>query len=555
MPATWQFSSAPLGPSASRVLAFNGEDSLLRGYVFDILLLASGIAAKDAPQLLQDLVGAPLATLTGTRASGEIFARHGMVASASYLFSIGNDSVFRVELRPRSHRLRLSAHSRIFLHMPLPQILTKVLKEERFTSGGDFENSLRASYANRPYTCQYNESSADFLRRHLERVGGYTFIRQTDDGDVLVLADGAVAPEKLPVRDVLDWSEEHADETVFSLSRTLSASPAKVTLRDYSTEQPGMTAKTADGAGSLLGGGEINLYAGCNIYGEVDAANKDFIVEEANTAAANLAAIRVRALTAGANRAEGESSVPWLQAGYAVTLGEESFQLVSVRQTCNLAGDDLEERMVRRARQAGFVPGTVQGYRNAFVCHPLALGPYAPEWTTPRPCISGLVHAQVDASGEGKYAELDEHGRYKVMFFFPEKVIHTDADDPSEGNRSIPLRMAQPHAGESSGIHFPLLKGVEALVAFTDGDPDRPVILSAMPNPAHPSVVAAKNERENMIQTPGGHKINLTDTEGKENMTMETPGGHKIVMNDEGGKREIRLQSPCGGHYLRIREK
>jgi type VI secretion system secreted protein VgrG len=525
MPVTWQFSSAPLGPSACRVLAFNGEDGLLRGYAFDLLLSAPGVAAKDAPELLEALVRAPLVTLTGARGSGEIFSRHGMVASASYLFSEGGAPVFRVALRPRFHRLWLSVHSRIFLNMPLPRILTKVLKEEGFIPGQDFDNALRAAYANRPYTCQYNESSANFLLRHLERMGAYTYIRQAGGADALVLADGDATPEKLPVRDDLTWSEERADETVFSLVRTVTAVPVKVTLRDYSTEQPGMTARSADDAEKLHGGGEINLYAGCNIYGEVDAANKDFIVEEANKAADNLAALRVRALKARACRTEGESSVPWLQAGYAVTLDGESFQLVSVRHACVLAGDEMEERIVRRARQAGFVPGTAQGYRNAFVCHPLAAGPYAPECETPRPSVPGLVHARVDASGDGKYAELDKHGRYKVMFFFPEKVIHTDADDPSEGNRSIPLRMAQAHAGQSSGIHFPLLKGVEALVAFTDGDPDRPVILSAMPNPEHPSVIADENQQSNMIRTPGGNVITMVDTEGKREIRIESPGG------------------------------
>jgi type VI secretion system secreted protein VgrG len=555
MPATWQFSSAPLGPDACRVLAFNGEDRVLAGYAFDILLLATHVPARDAPKLQQDLLRAPLITLTGRRVSGETFARHGTAGEIAWLFSDGGGSVFRISLRPRSFRLGLCAHSRIFLHMPLPQILTKVLKDEGFTAGNDFENALRAGYKMRPYTCQYNESSANFLLRHLERVGAYAYVRQTEGGDVLVLADAAAPVEKLPPRDDLTWSEDHAEETVFSLARILAASPTRVTLRDYSTEQPGMTVKSVADTEHLQGGGEVNVYAGCNLYGEVDAVGKDFVVEDADAAAGNLAAIRARALVAKANRAEGESSVPWLQAGYALTLGGESFQILSVRHVCALAGDDAEERMVRRARQAGFIAGTAQGYRNSFVCHPLALGSYAPECETPRPAMPGLVHARVDAEGDGKYAELDQHGRYKVMFFFPEKVIHSDGDDAAEGNRSIPLRMAQAHAGESSGIHFPLLKGVETLVAFTDGDPDRPLILSALPNPEHPSVVVDENQQTNMIRTPGGNKISLTDTEGQKNLSLETPGGNQIIMRDENGKREIRLQSPFGGSYLRIHEK
>lgn len=556
MPVSWEFSSAPLSAAKNRVLAFNGEESVQRGYVFDLLLLASQVNADAAPDMSKKLLRSPRITLTGRRGSGETFSRHGMAASVSYLFSEGDESVFRVILRPRSYRLWLTAHSRIFLSLQLPDILTKVLMEEGLNPGEDFENALRAGYyASRPYTCQYNESSAAFLLRHLERFGAYTFIRQHENGDRLILADEQTPVEKLPVRDNLAWSESHADESVFSLTRTLTATPTKVILRDYSTEQPGTSEGSDSKPGDLHGGGVINLYAGCNMYGEVAAEEGTAIKEKAASTATLLARIRLRAIAAKADRAEGESSVPWLQAGYAVTLGKESFQLVSVRHACTLAADEQEERIVRRARQAGFIPGAAQGYRNAFTCHPLDLGPYTPECETPRPSIQGVVHATVDASANGEYAELDSEGRYKVNFFFPEKVFHSDGGAAAEGNRSIGLRMAQAHAGESSGIHFPLIKGVEVLVGFTDGDPDRPLILNALPNPQHPSIIVDENQQSNMIGTPGGHKINLTDTDGKESMSMETPGGHKIIMSDEAGKRELRLQSPCGGHYLRIREK
>ncbi|MBQ4133060.1 MAG: phage late control D family protein, partial [Desulfovibrionaceae bacterium] len=321
MSVSWQFSSSATSASLCRVLAFNAEDRILHGYAFDILVKTEDVPAENAAKLMDDLLRAPLIALTGKTSSGAEFSWQGMPASVSYLFSDGDSSIFRVLLRPRSYRACLNTHSRIFLHMPLPQILSKTLKEEGFTAANDFEIALKGSYPRRPYTCQYNESSADFLLRHLERAGGYSYVRQTDDGDVLVLADGQTQPEKLPVRDNLDWSEDHADETVFCLSRTRTAAPTKVTLRDYSTEQPGSTAKSASDTRQLCGGGEINLYASCNFYGEVDSSNQDFVVEEANAAAENLAKIEVRRLISQSNRAEGESSAPWLRAGYAVSIG------------------------------------------------------------------------------------------------------------------------------------------------------------------------------------------------------------------------------------------
>ncbi|MDR2800178.1 MAG: type VI secretion system Vgr family protein [Desulfovibrio sp.] len=558
MALTWKFS----GSSASgkplpdfRVLAFTGRDDLCLGYVYDTLIVAAALPADKARTLQTDLMAAQRLTLTGKRGSGETFARHGIAEEVSWQFNTAGVSLFRILLRPRSFRLHLSSHSRLFLNMALPGLLDKLLREEKLTAASDFENAMGSDYAMRPLTCQYNESSFNFLARHLERVGGYSYIRQTDSGDALVLADDTSRVEPLPFRDTLDWSEQETDEVVFSFARAQTAGPTKVILRDYSPELPG-TLIDADvfEARHARGGGEMICYGLHNIFGEM--ASDGFTSKDARDQAGKMASARLRALVSAANRAKGESTIPWLQAGYSITLNGDSFQILSVRHACNLTESTADEKLLLRAAGLGFeAAGLGKGYRNTFVCHPLELGSFAPECRTARPVVAGLTHAVVDAGGSGKYAELDKYGRYKVKFFFPEKVIAADAEVSQDGNWSVPLRMMQSHAGSGSGIHFPLLKGVEVLVAFTDGDPDRPVILGALPNPEHPSVVADANHQVNMIQTPGGHSISLTDTEAKKEISLKTPGGHGLSMRDESGKREILLQSPCGGSYIRIREQ
>lgn len=539
MSVTWQFSADALSENKCRLLAFNGEDAVLKGYHFDILLMVSDLKADAALEKLADLLKKGNAKLKGIRNKQEEFAWHGMISSASYLFHENNHAVLRLSLRPQAYRLNLSLHSHIFMNMSLPQIINRVLREENLIPDSDFEINLNDKYINRPYTCQYNESTFQFISRHLERMGAYSFIRQTPNGDVLVLADSTYLPEKLPIRDELDWSNKRADEVVFSFIHVKSVTPSKVTLRDYSTEQPGVTKKTSQQSETLYTDSEWNIYASHNIYAEVDSASKNFIIEEANQSAGKLIDHTLRALTAKANQAFGESSISWLQAGYTITINNENYQLISIKHSCNLAGDEIEERIIRRARQAGFIPDIVQGYQNRFYCHQTSLGAYAPEWETPRPNIHGLIHAKVDAAGNGDYAELDQHGRYKVIFFFPEKVIYSDSDAPSDGNRSIPLRMAQNHAGKSSGIHFPLLKDAEVLVAFTDGDPDRPIILSAMPNPDHPSVIADNNQESNIISTPGGNSITMVDTVGKREINMQSPDKKASIRIIEGNPYNI----------------
>ncbi len=525
MSSTWQLSSAPLQNRSARILAFNGSEGVMDGYTFDILFCVEDMQAKDAKSFMNDMFKAASHTLIGKRAQGDSFERHGMAKSISYLFCDNNECVFRLLLSPRSHALSLSCHSYIYLQMSLTQIISKLLQEENLVPKNDFDMKLQNSYPTRPYTCQYNESSEKFIKRHLERVGAYTYIRQENGKDVLVLADDKSTPEKLPIRDDLKWSEDNADETVLSFIRTLKATPTKVTLCDYNTENPdNLTQKSIEDADKLHGGGTFRLYGEDSFFLETDSATKEFIAEEADSAAQKLVANKLRMLKSKANYAHGESTIPWLQSGYSIHLDDEDFQLISIEHSYTYSRDNREERMIRYARKAGFIPTTTEGYRNSFTCHPLDVCAYAPPMTIMPPRISGFIAAKVDAAGDGQYAELDDHGRYKVKFFFPEKVIYMDADDPTEGNFSVPLRMIQSHTGKDSGIHFPLLKGAEILVGFSGGNPDRPIIMGALPNPDNPSVVSDTNQQENVIKSPGGSSITFVDTKGVREILMESHG-------------------------------
>ncbi|MDR0827345.1 MAG: type VI secretion system tip protein VgrG [Desulfovibrio sp.] len=557
----WQFSCPALSAEQCRVLAFSGEDKISEGYAFNILLAASGVKPEDARKTQENLLKSSLVTLRGrTKTNAQSFAWNGLLTEVSWLFSAQGGSVFSVLLQPRSARLRLSVHSRIFLSMSLPQICSKLLSHENLSVNSDFSVELKTKYTTRPFTCQYDESAFNFLARHLERAGAYSYIRQTDGGDALVLADAQTSVEALPLRDTLDWTDDKADEALLTFVHTLSAQPDTVTLRDYCTEKPGVTTQTVSDKNGLWGKCEYNLFGGLDLFGELDCFSKDFTPEDASARVKELAEARLRALKSLSDRAKGRSAIPWLRTGYSITLNNEKYQLLSIEHQCAQAGDGIEKNLLEQARQAGFgarfgARAANAGYSNSFVCHPLGTGAYAPLPHTPRPVISGLVSVAVDAGGTGKYAEVDNKGRYKIKFHFAENVIHADSDDTRDGNNSMPLRMMQSHAGSDSGIHFPLLKGVEALAAFVEGDPDRPLLVGALPNPDQPSVVKDENQQSNMIRTPGGHQITLTDTEGMENMTMGTPGGHKIIMHDENGKRHISLESPCGGSYLRIKEQ
>jgi len=85
------------------------------------------------------------------------------------------------------------------------------------------------------------------------------------------------------------------------------------------------------------------------------------------------------------------------------------------------------------------------------------------------------------------------------------------------------MRMAQPYAGANMGMHFPLHKNTEVLLSFIDGDPDRPIIASAIPNAETAGPVSSSNQTQCAIHTGGGNQLVIEDTSGNERIKMSTP--------------------------------
>jgi type VI secretion system secreted protein VgrG len=154
-------------------------------------------------------------------------------------------------------------------------------------------------------------------------------------------------------------------------------------------------------------------------------------------------------------------------------------------------------------------------YSNRFAAV-IADAQFRPERVSSKPRFYGALNATVDASGDGQYAEIDDQGRYKIVLPF-------DRGNNSGGRASRWIRMAQPYAGNDFGMHFPLHKGTEVLISFIDGDPDRPIISGAAPNPDNASPIKASNQTQAMIRTGGGNQIKFEDNAGSQLIRMDSP--------------------------------
>ena len=141
---------------------------------------------------------------------------------------------------------------------------------------------------------------------------------------------------------------------------------------------------------------------------------------------------------------------------------------------------------------------------------------YRPPRVTPVPRLPGVQTAYIGtgATGEAGRPVLDEDGAYHIyQQFLDERVQFVDAEaELAIDKLSKAVRKGEPYAGDGVGMHFPLKRDTEVLVAYRNGDPDRPVIAAAMPGPLdHASPVTGVNPTSHVIETSSGARFEILD--------------------------------------------
>ncbi len=152
-----------------------------------------------------------------------------------------------------------------------------------------------------------------------------------------------------------------------------------------------------------------------------------------------------------------------------------------------------------------------------------------------KPQIAGTIPARVTSPQEhDPYGHIDIEGRYKVNFLF-------DRDSWKPGEESLWLRLARPYAGDTHGLHLPLISGTEVAIAFEQGDPDRPYIAHALHDSQHVDHVTLRNYKRNVLRTPANNKLRMDDTRGQEHVKLST---------DYGGKSQLNLGRGSKGLFI-----
>ena len=382
---------------------------------------------------------------------------------------------YRISVRPLQHRLALVETIDIFLDMPIPEIVKKKL--ELVGDLEKFKAHLRDEYAVREFVVQYRESDLAFVSRLCEHLGIALVFH--DDGSLVLVDDNAGYDS---IEEPLGFRARGERTGVYALDGTRSILPSVYVVRDYNYRTPLTDVQGSHEVSEAYAGGVIE-------YGAHTKTPED---------SARLAQVRAEERLASQYVYAGESILPRIGAGRRGTItghpktGDLDLLFTEVVHTFELGTkvSTLEASSVEYKNTFRAIGGDVR---------------FRPARSTPRPFVPGLLTGVIDADGGPQHLNnIDDQGRYRVRFLF-------DTAGPGERRASHWVRMAQPHAGAGYGMHFPLNPGTEVLLGFVNGDPDRPIVLGAVPNPATPSPVDSRDKRLNRIKTETGIVFEICD--------------------------------------------
>lgn len=498
------------------VLAFEGDEALSQPFRYRIEFTSADHAISKEMMLMKAAsltLQAPVAQGFGINVQQPVRVIQGVVTEFERLSTSRDETHYALTLQPRLALLNRSHQNAIYQDQSVPQIVEKILRERHGLRGQDFLFSLTKNYPRREQVMQYGEDDLRFITRLLGEVG--IWFRFTADTrlhiDVAEFCDSQQGYEKgLTLPSVPPSGQQSAGvEAVWGMACRHRVVEQQVSTRDYNYREA-----TADMNAQVdVTRGETTTFGEAYHWGDnYLTAGNVHDRHPAPESGAFYARLRHERYLNGQTRTQATTSCPTLCPGQVlkVTGGEE------------VAGEFADGVLVTAMRSharrdaeftvefAGIPDSPDVGYR--------------PE-PGARPVMAGTLPARVTSTRENDtYGHVDKHGRYRVNMLFDRARWET-------GFESLWVRQSRPYAGDTYGLHLPLLAGTEVAIGFEDGNPDRPYIAGVLHDSAHGDHVTIRNDKRNVLRTPANNKIRLDDERGKEHIKVSTEYGGKSQLN------------------------
>ncbi|HCT7829913.1 TPA: type VI secretion system tip protein VgrG [Escherichia coli] len=492
------------------VLTFTGREQLSTPFRYDIEFTSTDKAIEPESVLMQDgafSLSAP--PVQGMPVQTALRTLHGVITGFKLLSSSRDEARYEVRLEPRMALLARSRQNAIYQNLTVPQIVEKILRERHQMRGQDFVFNLKSEYPSREQVMQYGEDDLTFVSRLLSEVG--IWFRFATDArlkiEVIEFYDDQSGYERgltLPLRHPSGLFDGET-EAVWGLNTAYSVVEKSVSTRDYNyrTATAEMMTEQHDATG-----GDNTTYGEAYHYADNFLQKGD---KEAAESGAFYARIRHERYLNEQAILKGQSTSSLLMPGLEIRVQGDDAPAV-FRKGVLITGVTVSAAR-DRSYELTFtaIPYSERyGYRPALI---------------PRPVMAGTLPARVTSTVKNDiYAHIDKDGRYRVNLDF-------DRDTWKPGYESLWVRQSRPYAGDTYGLHLPLLAGTEVSIAFEEGNPDRPYIAGVKHDSAHTDHVTIQNYKRNVLRTPANNKIRLDDERGKEHIKVSTEYGGKSQLN------------------------
>ncbi|MFP1870748.1 type VI secretion system Vgr family protein [Lonsdalea quercina] len=498
------------------VLAFEGNEALSTPFSYRIEFTSADHAISKEMMLMKAAslrLQAPVDQGFGIKVQQPVRVIQGVVTGFERLSTSKDETHYALTLRPRLALLDRSQQNAIYQDMSVPQIVEKILRERHNLRGQDFLFSLAKEYPRREQVMQYGEDDLHFITRLLGEVG--IWFRFTTDTrlniDVVEFCDGQQGYEKGLTLPSIPPSGQHSEgvDSVWGMESHHNVVQKQVSTRDYNYRQATEDMNTQVDAtrGDSTTYGDAYHYAD-NYLTPGSAYDRN----PAPESGAFYARIRHERYLNGQTQTHAITSCPTLSPGMLLNV-TGGYEVAEV-----FAQGVVITAMHSHARRDRDFEVHFDGIPDSpDFC-------FRPEPGS-RPVMAGTLPARVTSTTENDtYGHIDKDGRYRVNMLF-------DRDNWETGFESLWVRQSRPYAGDTYGLHLPLLAGTEVAIGFEDGNPDRPYISGVLHDSAHGDHVTIQNYKRNVLRTPANNKIRLDDNRGQEHIKVSTEYGGKSQLN------------------------
>ncbi len=394
---------------------------------------------------------------------------------------------------------------------------------------GDIKDALSRSYQPWEYCVQYRETAFNFVSRLMEHEGIYYYFEHAKNKHKLVLADATSAHgtvsgyEKVPYYPP-EQSARRKRDNISAWSSSWEVQSGKYSHTDFDFKKPQLNLHTEVKDPQTHGHADNEVYDYPGIYPDAGAGG-------------SYARIRMDEMRSRYQIVHGRGDARGLTAGSLFTLtdyprSDQNREYLITATSCQASSNK-------------YGSGGGEGDGDDFTCSFAAISSaqqFRPPRVTPLPVVHGPQTAfVVGPSGDEIYT--DEHGRIKVRFHW-DRAKELNYDGKKDEDSSCWIRVGQTWASKSWGAMFIPRVGMEVIVDFLEGDPDRPIVTGCVYNgtnkPPYPLPAEKTKSTIKSNSSKGGqgsNEIRFEDKKGDEEIYVHAQKDRNLVIEHDETKK------------------